>query len=604
MDPPPRRAPKRKDDRVVLQFVRPVRPTCLLGAPERAYPRPGALSDADTDQDYDCFYASVFEQRDPALKGLPLGVRQKGILATCNYAARARGVVKLTPVAAARKVCPELVVVDGEDLSPFRDVSRRLYRVLGGYSWNGRVERLGLDEVFMGMAIVFLGVGSWDGGEVLIGADVTDIVDYNVLCLNRASLASSFFHLSRNDPENGFPCDLTRFAGCVEGGAPDSVDADNPLSLRVLLGSHLAHHLRSKLEDDHGYTSTCGIATNKLLAKLAGSRNKPRNQTTLLPGDEAVTAFLDGHPLRKIPWIGSKTSRLLHAKLLPHLPPQDPMSAECKLTAGYVRTHPDIHPASLESLLGGSGAEKGVGERVWGLLHGVDDAGVKRAGDVPAQISIEDTYRGLDELGVITGELRKICRSLIRRMRVDLVVDDENPHREAAQRWIARPRTLRLSINAPLTAGPDEGYFSRVSRSAPLPAFVFSLDSGIEQLADRLVTETVLPLLRKFQGGRGGKWGVVLLNVCVANMVLAGSDDGAGVGRDISVMFRTQDEVLRPFRVGSPPRTGADQGRDEVEDEWWPDWDDFSDGEPCSQCGYRIPYFALVAHQRYHELGD
>ncbi|MBE3043044.1 hypothetical protein IMZ48_10830, partial [Candidatus Bathyarchaeota archaeon] len=385
-------------------------------------------------------------------------------------------------------------------------------------------------------------------------------MDYNILCMNRGSLSASFFHLSRSDPEHGFPCDLTRFAGCVEGGAADSVDLVSPLSLRLLLGSHLAHHLRSKLEHDHGYTSTCGIATNKLLAKLAGSRNKPRNQTTLLPSDEAVAAFIDGHSLRQIPGIGSKAGRLLHAKLLPDLPPQDPMSGECKLTAGDVRKHPEIHPVSLEVLLGGPGAEKGVGERVWGLLHGVDDAEVKAANDVPTQISIEDTYRGLDDLERITAELRKICRSLVRRMRIDLVVDDDNPHRETTQRWTARPRTLRLSINAPLTAGTEESHFSRVSRSSPLPAFIFSLADSVEQLADRLVVEAVLPLLRKLQAGRGGKWGVILLNVCVANMVLAGSDDGTGNGRDISVMFKTQDEVLRPFRVGSAPGAGEDWG--------------------------------------------
>lgn len=434
-------------------------------------------------------------------------------------------------------------------------------------------------------------------------------MDYNILCLNRASLSSSFFHLSKNDPENGFPCDLTRFAGCVEGGSPDSVDPDTTLSLRLLLGSHLAYYLRMKLEDGHGYTTTCGIATNKLLAKLAGNRNKPRNQTTLLSlRDDVVTSFMDKHSLRQIPWIGFKTSRILHMKLLSDVPPPDPMSMECKLTAGDVRTHQDINPASLEALLGGPGAEKGVGDRVWGLLHGVDDTEVKPANDIPTQISIEDTYRSLDDLERITEELRKISRSLIRRMRVDLVVDDENPHREATQRWIARPKTLRLSINAPLTG--DEGYFSRISRSAPLPSFVLGLRESVEQLAERLVAEAVLPLLRKFQRGKGDKWEIVVLNICVTNMILAGSDDGAGSGRDISVMFKTQDEVLKPFRVESPPtrkeahETDGGDNSNDLDESWYPEWEDFNDGEPCSHCGYRVPYFALVAHSRYHEIGD
>lgn len=443
-------------------------------------------------------------------------------------------------------------------------------------------------------------------GDAKTVVDVTDSVDFNIQCLNRSSLSSSFFYLSRDDPEKGFPCDLTRFAGCVEGSRPVEIDTDDPLCLRLLLGSHLAHHLRMKLENDYGYTSTCGIATNKLLSKLAGARNKPRNQTTLASHrGGAVAAFVDGHSLRKVPGLGFRTVKLLHAKLRPDLPPLEPMGGECNLTVGEVRAHPEICSASLEVLLGGPGAERGIGERVWGLLHGVDDSEVKLANDVPTQISIEDTYRGLTDINHITEELRKVSRSLVRRMRVDLVVDDENPHREAARRWIARPKTLRLSINAPPIAGEDQGYFSRISRSAPLPNFVFRLDKDIETLADRLVAEAVLPLLKKFQSGREHKWNVALLNICVANMVLAGSDDGAGQGRDISVMFKTQDEVLKPFRVESPAIKQIDEKRDdELEDEWFPEWEDFSDGEPCSVCGYKIPYFALAAHLRYHEMGD
>jgi DNA polymerase iota len=50
----------------------------------------------------------------------------------------------------ARKVCPGLTLIEGEDLTPFRDASKTLFKFLRSYSWNGKVERLGLDEVFMG----------------------------------------------------------------------------------------------------------------------------------------------------------------------------------------------------------------------------------------------------------------------------------------------------------------------------------------------------------------------------------------------------------------------------------------------------------------------
>jgi DNA polymerase iota len=35
----------------------------------------------------------------------------------------------------------------GEDLTQFRDASKQLYVFAQTFSWNGKVERLGLDEV-------------------------------------------------------------------------------------------------------------------------------------------------------------------------------------------------------------------------------------------------------------------------------------------------------------------------------------------------------------------------------------------------------------------------------------------------------------------------
>jgi hypothetical protein len=43
--------------------------------------------------------------------------------------------------------------VAGEDLTPFRDASKDLYSLVRAISWNGRVERLGLDEVSLALPI-------------------------------------------------------------------------------------------------------------------------------------------------------------------------------------------------------------------------------------------------------------------------------------------------------------------------------------------------------------------------------------------------------------------------------------------------------------------
>jgi DNA polymerase iota len=91
----------------------------------------------------------VFEAENPALKAQPLAVQQKYLLVTCNYEARRRGLYKMQSVAEAKKVCPDVVIVLGEDLTRFRNASKELYNFLQRSIWSGQAERLGFDEVSM-----------------------------------------------------------------------------------------------------------------------------------------------------------------------------------------------------------------------------------------------------------------------------------------------------------------------------------------------------------------------------------------------------------------------------------------------------------------------
>jgi hypothetical protein len=75
---------------------------------------------------------------------------------------------KLQLITEAKKVCPDVVIVLGEDLTRFRNASKQLYAFLSSFSWNSRAERLGFDEVWL---------------------DVSDLVDSNVATLN---LSASF----------------------------------------------------------------------------------------------------------------------------------------------------------------------------------------------------------------------------------------------------------------------------------------------------------------------------------------------------------------------------------------------------------------------------
>jgi hypothetical protein len=64
-----------------------------------------------------------------------------------SFALKPKGLYKLQLIRDAKRICSDVVIKLGEDISRFRDASKELYRFLRAFSWNGRVERLGFDEV-------------------------------------------------------------------------------------------------------------------------------------------------------------------------------------------------------------------------------------------------------------------------------------------------------------------------------------------------------------------------------------------------------------------------------------------------------------------------
>ncbi|KAK6438973.1 hypothetical protein LTR95_004818 [Oleoguttula sp. CCFEE 5521] len=519
--PPPvssRTPPPRKDARIIIHF------------------------------DYDCFYAAVFEAANPNLKSLPFAVQQKQIIVTCNYEARRRGLHKLQLIREARQICPEVIIELGEDISRFRDASKELYKFIEGFSWNGKVERLGFDEVWL---------------------DVTDMIDFNMEILNVHDLANSFFQMHEADPTAGFGFD----AGGVAGHAypedyifPSEQDVDQ-LTLRLRLGSHLAMHIRHELEREKGYTCTVGIATNKVLSKLVGNLHKPKGQTVLMPDGQGdlegpSQAFIGEHDIGKVPGIGFKLSQKIRECIL-----QRPAEFDAglvyggtkeKITVADVRENPSVNSEMLEKLLAGPGSPHGIGYKIWSLLHGVDDTEVSQMRTVPRQISIEDSYVRLDTMPELLKELDGLAKSLLTRMRIDLlgVEDDWDEDNSASiapllKKWLAHPKTLRLTTRprkALLADGTRPRSFKRISHSAPLPTFVFSLSDTIDVLADKLVKEALAGMFRKLHPEKAG-WNLSLVNLAVTNMAETGGESKTANGRDISGMFRRQEDVLKDFRI-------------------------------------------------------
>lgn len=461
------------------------------------------------------------------------------------------------------------------------------------------------------------------------------MVGYNVDLLNHNDLSHSFFCLDQRDPTVGFHYDASKVFGPTYPLVPNAVTRqDALLHLRLVLGSHLARYLRQGLEHEKGYTATVGISTNKILSKLVGNLHKPKNQTTLIPPYDPspssvsnVTTFIDAHDLTKIPGIGFKLSQKIRARILGRQPNSDEGlvygGTKEGLTVRDVRTFPGMGPDMLEDILCGPGSQRGIGGRIWRLLHGVDDAEVSRAKKVPSQISIEDSYIRLDNLRDVRKELNRLSASLIKRMHLDLTEDDgtETSHQYPIRKWLAHPRTLRVSTR-PRPAFNADGTrtrsFNRISRSTPMPNFAFSLTESVHALAERLVQDSLMPAFRKLHPERSG-WNLSLINVAVTNMAETAAESKDSAGRDISRMFRNQDEVLKEWRVadkdGVPePREENDLVDDEITvdvdshvtspDSWESDDEAEDNMHLCGRCGVPVPSFALLAHERFHEMPD
>ncbi len=104
--------------------------------------------------DLDCFYASVEELEDPALRGKPVAVVMgldasgHGVVATASYAARAFGVRSATALSAALRLCPELIALPVRH-GLYRRYSDRVMGILRDLS--PVMQQVSIDEAFVDM---------------------------------------------------------------------------------------------------------------------------------------------------------------------------------------------------------------------------------------------------------------------------------------------------------------------------------------------------------------------------------------------------------------------------------------------------------------------
>lgn len=201
--------------------------------------------------DLDCFYAAVEELLDPSLAGKPVAVvmgldpEGHGAVATASYAARAFGVYSAMPLHAARRLCPQLVVLPVRH-GIYRRYSAQVMALL--HELSPLMQQVSIDEAFVELT-------------------------------GRAEALS-----------------LLRTAS-------------------------------ARIGREIGLSCSFGVATSKLVAKIATDQGKPRGFVVVRPDEEA--AYLAPLPVEVLWGVGPRTSarlRELDIRTLGALAAVDPVS--------------------------------------------------------------------------------------------------------------------------------------------------------------------------------------------------------------------------------------------------------------------------------------
>ena len=273
--------------------------------------------------DLDAFFCSVEENNDPSLRGKPFAVGgrpdQRGVVASCSYAARMYGIHSAMPMARAIKLFPELIIVSGRhgDYGKISNQVMDYFKTL-----TPLVEQVSIDEAFL---------------------DLSDI------------------------PGNG---------------------------------ENLAITMQKYIYDNFNLPCSIGVATNKLVAKIATDYGKSSKRSikppcaiqVVSPGKEAE--FLAPLPTIALWGIGPITAG--------------------RLAALGIHTIGDITKWSTEERNKEIGK---IGDELVNRSLGIDDSAIHTSHKVKS-ISNETTFsRDVTDIQVLHETLHKLSESVGRRLR-------------------------------------------------------------------------------------------------------------------------------------------------------------------------------------------
>jgi DNA polymerase-4 len=103
--------------------------------------------------DLDAFYCAVEETRNPDLRGKAFAMggkpEERGVVASCSYAARRMGVRSAMPMGKALRLCPGLIIVSSRH-SLYSEVSEQVMQRL--HDLTPLVEQISIDEAFLDLS--------------------------------------------------------------------------------------------------------------------------------------------------------------------------------------------------------------------------------------------------------------------------------------------------------------------------------------------------------------------------------------------------------------------------------------------------------------------
>lgn len=169
---------------------------------------------------------------------------------------------------------------------------------------------------------------------------------------------------------------LMRYAPVVEASSIDEWYMDLGGTEAIYHNESLratAHRIRSAVKEATGFSVSIGGGTNRLIAKLAVERGKPKPATTadgvhvVEPGDEAT--FVSTFALADLPMVGPKFQE--------------------KLAALGLRTVPDVLARDVVTLRRQLGTN--AADWLWERVHGIAGAEVEGRG-APKSMSRDETF--------------------------------------------------------------------------------------------------------------------------------------------------------------------------------------------------------------------